>query len=1019
MRHCERSVHNAFNHQSTIQIGGVKIAKNEETKTTVKNKMKAKKKPATKAPSKKTAREPAKREKKKAPAMPKEDAGFPIVGIGASAGGLEALEVFFTHMPPDKNIAFVIIQHLSPKHKSIMGSLLSKYTQMDLLDIEDGVKIQPNRIYLNPPDKNVEILNNTLLLMDPIRTGGINLPIDCFFRSMSEDLGEKAICIILSGMATDGSLGLRVIKGGGGMAMVQDPDSAKYDGMPSSAIDTGLVDFILPVEKIPAQLLKYVRSPYIDVPEKVKSADDPFENHIHKIFILIRSATGHDFSHYKQTTLLRRIERRMAVHQIHQISDYVKYLQYTPVEVDILFKDMLIGVTRFFRDLDAFQLLEEQMNLLLKSRPPEVAIRIWTVGCSTGEEVYSLAILLLEAMERSKYHFNVQFFASDIDSEAIDRARRGVYPDSIAAHVSQERLRRYFIKEENTFQIKKQVREMIVFAVHNIAKDPPFSKIDLLSCRNLLIYMDGALQKKVLPLCHYALNPQGILFLGPSESIGEFSDLFQTLSRKWNIFKRKDLFTEKSPDYPDMPFYHGPSLETYDEKRPPAELDLHQMAERVILDHFSPSGVLVNDKYEIIHFMGKTDKYLETPTGQASFNILKMAREGLKLKLGAALHNAARQKKTIVHEALRIRYNGTYRLIDLTVRPLLEANLKEDFMLVMFVDKMPPEKQGTQKRKETGEDDVDPRVTRLEEELKSTKEYLQTTIDEKETSNEELKSTNEEIQSVNEEIQSSKEELQSTNEELITVNTELQSKVNELSSANDDINNLLAVIDIGTIFLDTGLCIKRYTPAAKRIFNLIPTDVGRPISHITAKIDYANLVEDAQQVLNTLVQKEREIETKDGVCYAMRMMPYRTTLNVIDGLVITFVDVTRMKEWEMGIQRLATVVMDSNDAIMLMDFEGKITAWNKGAEKMYGYTEKKALTMNVKELVPRDKVDEMKAIAKKLKSGESVDSVETQRITAGGELLDVWLTVTGLTDSDGTPLAIATTGRNITGWKRS
>ncbi|MCP4576816.1 MAG: hypothetical protein GY846_11085, partial [Deltaproteobacteria bacterium] len=608
----------------------------------------------TKTTAKKKTGKPVKKasKKKKAPAMPKEPTGFPIVGIGASAGGLEALETFFTHMPPDKNIAFVIIQHLSPKHKSIMGALLSKCTQMDVLDLADGMKIEPNRIYLNPPDKNVVIINGTLQLMDPVRTGGINLPIDCFFRSMSEDLGEKAICIILSGTATDGTLGLRDVKGAGGMAMVQDPDSAKYDGMPRSAIATGLVDFILPVEKIPTELLKYISAPYISVPEKVKPADDPFANHIHKIFILIRSATGHDLSHYKQTTLRRRIERRMAVHQIHQISDYVKYLQNTPVEVDILFKDMLIGVTSFFRDPDAFQFLEEQVDLLLKSRPPEAAIRIWTVGCSTGEEAYSLAILLSEAMERSKSHLNVQIFASDIDPEAIDRARSGIYPDSIAADVSQERLRQYFIKEDNTFQVKKQVREMIVFAVHNIAKDPPFSKIDMLSCRNLLIYMDGALQKKVLPLCHYALNPQGILFLGPSESIGEFTNLFQSVSSKWKTFKRKEFFTEKAPDYPGMPFYHGPRLEAFDEKRPPTELDLHQTAERVILDHFSPAGVLVNDKYEIIHFMGKTDKYLETPTGKASFNILKMTREGLKLKLGTALHNAARQKKTTVHEAL-------------------------------------------------------------------------------------------------------------------------------------------------------------------------------------------------------------------------------------------------------------------------------------------------------------------------------------------------------------------------------
>lgn len=980
----------------------------------------------TKTAAKKKTGKPVKKapKQKKAPAISKEAAGFPIVGIGASAGGLEALEAFFTHMPPDKNIAFVIIQHLSPKHKSIMGTLLSKCTQMEVLDLEDGMKIEPNRIYLNPPDKNVVIMNGMLQLMDPVRTGGINLPIDCFFRSMSEDLGEKAICIILSGTATDGTLGLRDVKGEGGMAVVQDPDSAKYDGMPRSAIATGLVDFILPVEKIPGELVKYISAPYIAVPKKIKVADDSFVNHIQKIFILIRAATGHDLSQYKQTTLRRRIERRMAVHQIHRISDYVKYLQKTQAEVDVLFKDMLIGVTSFFRDPEAFQVLEDQIiPALLKNRPPDTTIRIWTVGCSTGEEAYSLAILLSETMERLKHHLNIQIFASDIDPEAIDRARSGVYPDSIAADVSEERLRQYFVKEENTFQVKKQVREMIVFAVHNIAKDPPFSKIDLLSCRNLLIYMDAELQKKVLPLCHYALNPQGDLFLGPSESIGEFTDLFQPVNGKWKVFKRREIFMEKAMDYPGMPFYHGPRLEAVDEKRPPVELDLHQVAERMILDHFSPAGVLVNDKYEIINFMGKTDKYLETPTGKASFNILKMAREGLKAKLGTALHNAVRQKKATTHEALRIQYNGGFRIVDLTVRPLVETNLKENFMLVMFEDKTPPEKPGSKKRKKMAKDDADPRITSLEEELQSTKEHLQTTIEELETSNEELKSTNEELQSVNEEMQStneeletSKEELQSTNEELITVNTELQNKVDELSSANDDINNLLAVTDIGTIFLDTGLCIKRYTPAMKKIFNLIPTDVDRPISHITAKMNYDDMAKDAQEVLDTLVLKEREIETEDGVWYAMRMMPYRTTENVIDGLVITFVDVTRMKEWE-DMQRLATVVRDSNDAIMLMDFEGKITAWNKGAEMMYGYKEDKALTMNISEIVPRDKAEEAALFVKKLKSGELVDSFKTQRMTEDGRRLDVWLTVTKVTDTQGQPVAIATTERDVTGVK--
>ena len=439
---------------------------------------------------------------KKTLVKPKKTNDFPIVGLGASAGGLEALEAFFSHMPFDSGMGFVIIQHLSPKHKSIMASLLAKDTKMKVLEIKDGMKVKPDHVYLNPPNKNVIIINGALQLMDPVKTGGINLPIDSFFRSMAEEMGEKAICVILSGTATDGTLGLKAVKELGGLVMVQDPNSAKYDGMPRSAIATGMVDFILPVEKIPEELVRYVKAPYMGESKKVFITDDQFANNIQKIFSLIRSATGHDLSHYKQTTIRRRIERRMAINQINKISDFVKYLQQTPLEVDILFKDMLIGVTNFFRDPEAFKILKEQvLPGLLKNKDPDSLIRIWSVGCSTGEEAYSLAILFSEVLDMVKKHFNIQIFASDIDVQAIDYARLGSYPDSIAADVSQERLHQYFLKEGNSYKVKKKIRDRVVFALQNVIKDPPFSKIDLVSCRNLLIYMDSELQKKVLPLC--------------------------------------------------------------------------------------------------------------------------------------------------------------------------------------------------------------------------------------------------------------------------------------------------------------------------------------------------------------------------------------------------------------------------------------------------------------------------------------------------------------------------------------
>ena len=1010
-------------------------------KTSIRKKAPAKKKPVAQKTPRSKAAEPEK--KKKATAIPEDIKGFRIVGIGASAGGLEALETFFYHMPSDSGMAFVIIQHLSPTHKSIMASLLSKNTKMEVMEVKDGMKVEPNRVYLNPPNKNVSIIQGTLQLMEPIRTKSINLPIDYFFRSISEELREKAICIILSGTATDGTLGIKAVKGEGGMVMVQSPESAKYDGMPRSAIDTGLVDFILSVEQMPGELIRYVRHPYIEGPAEIYVGESQFKTYIPKIFALIRTATGHDLSNYKETTISRRVERRMAVHQIQKISDYVSYLQRTQAEVEILFKDLLIGVTNFFRDTEAFQVLKDRVFPgLFRKKDTDTPIRVWVVGCSTGEEAYSMAMLLQETMDMLKKHFNVQIFASDIDSEAINSARLGIYPESIATDVSNERLNQFFVKEENTYIVKKQLREMIVFSVHNLIKDPPFSKMDLVSCRNLLIYMDTVLQKKILPLFHYAMNLEGILFLGTSESIGEFTDMFTPIDSKQKIFKRRAIHFERAAtDYPAVPIYAVQQVESReDAKRHPFETDVLHVAERIILDTYAPPAVLINEKYDVVQFIGETDRYLRTPSGKASFNILKMAREGLQYKLSTALRDAIRQKKTISIQRLRIKHNSDFRVVDVTVRPLLEKSFPQDYMMIIFNDKTIKEPLAGEKGKQDMNEAHDPTVAGLEQELASTKEYLQTTIEELETSNEELKSTNEELQSVNEELQStneeletSKEELQSTNEELITVNTELQNKVDELSQVNNDINNLLSSTDIGTMFLDASLCIKRFTPPMTGIFNLIQTDIGRPINDITSKIKYDSLDKDSEEVLKTLVLKESEIKTEGGGWYSMRVLPYRTTENVIDGVVITFMDISRIKKMEMlekeiklrrkaekelreseaNMRRLATVVMGSNDAITVQGFEGNITAWNRGAEKMYGYSEDKALKMNIRDLIPEDKREEALAFVKKIQEGRDVKSFETQRLTKDGKRLNVWLSVTTLFDNSGKPVEIAATERDL------
>jgi len=948
-----------------------------------------------------------------------------IVGIGASAGGLEALEGFIPGLPVPNTMAFVIIQHLAPSYKSIMGSLLAKYTEMDIQQIKDGMILEPNHVYLNPPDKDVSIFNGRLYLSDPLDTHATRLPIDRFLSSLAEDQKERAVGIVLSGTGTDGSLGLRVIKGEGGMTMAQEESQAKYDSMPRSAINTGLVDFILPVEKMGAELARYVKHPYIEEALKTVTPRQSYLTDVRKIFLLIRNATGHDFSNYKQNTIRRRIERRMAVHQISRIEEYLRYLRENPAEVEALFKDMLIGVTNFFRDPEAFDVLEKKIiPAILGHKETGDNLRVWVPGCATGEEAYSFAVLILEAMEKMKKEVNVQIFATDIDAEALDFARAGIYPESIAADVSVKLLKRYFTKIDKTYAVKKQVREMVVFAVQNLIKDPPFSRLDLVSCRNVLIYMNTVLQKKVLPLFHYTLLTDGILFLGTSESIGEFADSFATVSAKWKIFRRKGVALRRAVEYHTPPFYEtATELDKIAVKKTGPEINIKSLAENLILKDYAPACVLLNDKFEILYFQGKTDRYLSAPAGEPTFNVLKMVREELRFKLSNLLHKAVKQKKTAAAEALQINHGGKVRYIDLIVRPLPGHVAPPGMMLVVFEDRDLPEtfKQKTGKKTADAPSDVDPRMAALEQEINSTKEYLQSTIEELETSNEELKSTNEELQSTNEELQStneemetSREELQSTNEELETVNSELQSKVEELSRANNDLNNLLASTDIGTIFLDSGLKISRFTPSAARIFNLIQTDLGRLISDITTKTDYKDISKDAAGVLADLTTKEKDIMSEDGRYYRMRIMPYRTLDNVIDGIVITFVDITLIRKSE-EVRRLATVLKDSNDAITVQEMDGTITAWNRGAEKMYGYTETEALRMNITQLVPTDLRQDALQLLKDIKSGKAIESFKTRRLGKNGQTLDVWLTITKLVDDAGDVTAVATTERDITG----
>jgi len=966
-----------------------------------------------------------KKKKNRALAVPK-DAGFYIVGMGASAGGLEAFEKFFQHTPNDSGMGFILVPHLDPNHISLMPELVQKSSKMNVFHVKDGDKVQPNTVYIVPPNYDLAILNGILQLFPPSKIAAPRMPIDYFFRSLAQDQGEKAICIILSGMGTDGTLGLRSVKGELGMAMVQSPDSAKYNSMPRSAIETDLVDYILPPEKMPEQLIAYTKHGTQKVDPKLISAEKKVPDAMRKIFILLRTHTGHDFSSYKKNTIYRRVERRMQVHQMDEITTYVRLLQENKVEVEILFKELLIGVTNFFRDPEAFKALKEKaLPRLLADKSDDDTVRVWVPGCSSGEEAYSIAILLRECTEHLKRHMGIQIFATDIDKSTIDTARAGIYPASISADVSPDRLKRFFMSEDNTYSIKKDIREMLVFAPQDIIKDPPFTKLDLVCCRNLLIYFDTELQKKLLPLFHYSLKPEGILFLGTSETIGGFTNLFTAVDKKWKIFRRKG----SGPSvHAAFAFSETPPLQRIYEVEPgkPKEIDIAQLAEKCLAEHYAPPSVIIDEKGEILYIHGRTGKYLEPAPGEARLSIYRMAREGLKLELPSAIHKAATQKKEVIHKKIAIKGNGSTQMIDLIVRPMLDARTPSGLMMVVFADVTPIRKEKPTEKKRIQTLKGDERTKVLERELQYTKENLQSTIEELETSNEELKSTNEELQSTNEELQStneeletSKEEQQSMNEELTTVNSELQGKIDGVSEANNDLKNLIDAIEIPTIFLDNDLCIKRFTSHATRIINLIQVDIGRPIGDIATKLEDASISEVARAVLKDLVFREREVHTGDGFYFRMRVAPYRTIENVIDGVVITFTDLTKDKELEerehrlAAELRLAAVIKDSNDAVTLQDLDGNILDWNKGAEKLYGYSQTEALKLNILDIIPQEKQKQSLDLIKKISAGKEIKSFKTQRKTRDGRVLDIWLTVTKIADAEGKPIQIATTERDL------
>lgn len=824
-----------------------------------------------------------------------ESAGFPIVGLGASAGGLESFEQFFRHIPPESGMAFVLVSHLDPSHASILTEILQRSTSMPVVEVQDQMQVEPNHVYVIPPNRDMAIFHGALQLSIPVQPRGLRMPIDGFLRSLAEDQGEQAVGIILSGTGTDGTLGLRAILGVGGVTLVQEPGTAKYDGMPNSAIHAGYASHVVPVEKMPEVLLSGIRT-FNQSPPSPKT----IVSGMNRILMQLRNVTGHDFSQYKKSTIGRRINRRMFMHNIEDIKVYAQYLKENPAEISSLFKELLINVTNFFRDPEAFEALRtEILPLLFADKPENYEFRVWVAGCASGEEAYSIAILLREFLDESRLQCKILLYATDLDDEAIAVARAGIYPPNIAQDVTPERLHRFFIKENGGWRIKKEIRDMVVFAIQNVIKDPPFTRLDLLSCRNLMIYLEPELQNRLIPAFHYALKPGGMLFLSTSESIGQHSDLFTPQNRKWKFYRAlRTAASTRAVMSGGLSWAVGSESKTQGTVMPKDhEINFAELTKRALLQAYAPPSVLTDTKGNILYVHGDTGMYLRPAPGQATLNAIEMAREGLPLELRAAIHAAADLGKPTLGHELKIMSNGKSAAAGLSVRPLPGDGQK--LLLVSFQEIAHPVQETHGHTKRSSKSAEQQRIAELERDLAYTKENLQSTIEEQQASNEELKSTNEEMQSTNEELQStneeletSKEELQSVNEELVTVNAELQAKIEQLAGMQNDMKNLLDNLNVGIVFLDQHMCIKRFTREAARVYRLVATDVGRPLADIKSDLTGEDIVVQAQLVLDTLLPCERELLTVNGTYYLVRIQPYRTVDNLIDGVVLTLTDIT-------------------------------------------------------------------------------------------------------------------------------
>ncbi|MFO0950648.1 MAG: chemotaxis protein CheB [Isosphaeraceae bacterium] len=900
-----------------------------------------------------------------------------IVGVGASAGGLEALERLFAGMPAQTGMAFVVVQHLSPDHRSFTDELLARRTSIPIRQVEDGMRVEPDAIYLLPPRKDMILSEGRLLLTDKDPAQGVALPIDRFFRSLAQDAGVKGVGVILSGTGSDGSRGVRDIHDAGGLVLVQSPETAKFDGMPNSALNTGVVDQAAPPEEIPAALLKRIRHPLSRWDEEAPAASVVPAVGMESIYRRLREAYGIDFSSYKPETVSRRLERRLTISRAFNLDDYARRLESEPAELNQLYRDLLIGVTEFFRDDSAFASLKEALPALIRGTPEDEEFRVWVAGCASGEEAYSLGILIHEVVATLERPVPVKIFATDVHRASLDFAAAGQYPPESLSDVGPERLERYFVRNDKGYQVSPELRKMIVFAQHNLLKDAPFTKIDLISCRNLLIYFQPAAQKKVLSLFHFGLKTSGIMFLGPSESPGDLEDEFEAVDARWKLYrKRRDVRLPTDIRVPLAPA--SPRLARDHAGSPTGSANDTQLVIDSLVEQFMPPGFLINERRELVRMFAGAQRYLRFRTGWFSNDILDLVEGELRMALSGAIPLALRDMRSMAFRGLRVGTAEGERLINVTVKPIRLPRASMSYVVVQLEECGGPASALVPVREfDLGQASKDQLVS-LEAELRYTKENLQATIEELETSNEELQATNEELVASNEELQSTNEELHSVNEELYTVNSEYQKKIVELTELTSDMDNLLSSTEVHTIFLDRNLCIRKYTPRIAETFNLLPQDVGRRIDSFTYNIEYPRLIEDLTSVLNEGPPVSHQVRDRRGNWFLLRVLPYQSG-GATEGVVLTLVDIAAIKSAQAAARRkdeqLASILRNSPNLVFIKDLEGRYQLTDDFFKQILG---RDPTGKTPHELLPREVADRLSALDQRVLAGEEMVEAEVE-----------------------------------------